>query len=163
MNEKRNEELTREERRAFGSLAATVSPSAGLEDRVVASLREKGLVRRASWWERALASVPRPVRLTTAAAALVFTFVAGVEYGKRSNEATIPEVRLDPAAEEETPEVRESHDSGGALMAAAEPTESERIVAGLEKPQPAALAEGHGDFPPYPLEGRPRAISPKYR
>jgi hypothetical protein len=164
MSEQRNEDLTHEERRAFGSLAANVTPSSALEDRVVGALREQGLVRRVSWWERAFATVPRPVRLATAAVALVFTFVAGVEYGKRSDDAAIPEVRLDPAAEEETPEAVEPRDTGGALMASTEVgSEDEMVVAGLEKPQLASLDEGHGDFPPYPLEGRPRAISPKYR
>jgi hypothetical protein len=37
------------------------------------------------------------------------------------------------------------------------------LAVGLEKPQLATLDEGYGDFPPYPLEGRDRAISPKYR
>jgi hypothetical protein len=154
MTESRNEELTREERRAFDVLAAAVPPPPALEERIVAELRERGFVRRIPWWERVLATVPRPVRLATAAAALLLAFVAGVQYGKRSNEAPPPEVRLDPP-----------QDAAGALMASAEDVaESElRMLAGLEKPEPSILDEGHGDFPPYPLDGRPRAISPKYR
>ena len=143
MTESRNEELTREERRAFDALAAAVPPPPALEERIVAQLRERGLARRAPWWERVLATVPRPVRLAAAAAALLLAFVAGVQYGKRSNEAPLPEVRLEP--EEDV-------------------VESElRMLAGLEKPEPSILDEGHGDFPPYPLDGHPRAISPKYR
>jgi hypothetical protein len=163
MTEPRNEELTREERGAFDALAANAVPPPALEERVVAALRERGLARSAPWWERVLAPVPKPARLAAAAAALVLAFVAGVEYGKRSNEAPLPEVRLEPpdgegAAEPVT-------DEGGARMAAGEEVaESElRMLAGLEKPELSVLDEGHGDFPPYPLDGRPRAISPKYR
>jgi len=164
MNEQRKDDLTREERRAFGSLAATVSGSSDLEDRVVASLHERGLVRRVSWWVRAFESVPRVPRLVAAALALIFAFTVGVEYGKRSGDAEIPEVRLE--TEQAPAEAVESmEDTAGAVMATAdEATESEVILAvGLEKPQLATLDEGFGDFPPYPLEGRDRAISPKYR
>jgi len=165
MTEERNEELTLDEHRALRSLAGTGAPSRGLEARVVSALRERGLVRRASAWERALAAVPRRVRFVAALASLVAAFVAGTEYGKRSTGAPVPEVRLETPAAPETPAVEPAPAPSGAALAAFDddPEAEERVIAGLEKPQLAVLDEGHGDFPPYPLDGKTRAISPKYR
>jgi hypothetical protein len=123
MNEQRKDDLTREERRAFDSLAATVSGSSDLEDRVVASLHERGLVRRVSWWVRAFESVPRVPRLVAVALALIFAFTVGVEYGKRSGDAEIPEVRLEAEESTETPEPME--DAAGTVMAKGDEADGE--------------------------------------
>ena len=163
MSEQQNDELTREERRAFGSLAGAVPASSDLEDRVVTVLHERGLVRKQSWLERTFQSVPRVPRLVVAGLALGATFVVGMEYGKRVDDAQVPEVRLE--AEEPAETTKPIEQSGEAVMASVDDTtDSEiRLAVGLAKPDLGTLDEGYGDFPPYPLDGRTRAISPKYR
>jgi len=162
MNEERSEDLTREERAAFGSLSGTEAPSAEMEDRIVAALAERGLVRREPWWLRAYRSVPPVPRMAVAAASILIAFVVGVEYGKRSAEVPgtgtegIPEVRLDEPAEEN----QTAEDPGGTMVA----SEDDWTIRAGMKPDLASLDNGgHGAFPPFPLEGRDVSISPKYR
>ena len=164
MNEKRSEDLTRQERTAFGSLSETASPSAEVEDRVVSALAERGLVRLEPWWLRVYRWVPPAPRMAMAAVSVLIAFVVGVEYGKRSAEVPatgtegIPEVRLDEPTEEE----KTVEDPGG-TMVAYEEDDTWTSRAGM-KPDLASLDNGgHGAFPPFPLEGRDVSISPKYR
>jgi hypothetical protein len=52
-----DDELTREEHDRFARARVPVTPPAGLEDRTVRALRERGLVRRPRPWSSAIAAV----------------------------------------------------------------------------------------------------------
>jgi hypothetical protein len=176
MNDEHSEDLTREERRAFEALADPVSPPPGCETRIVEALRERDLIRsdapaggplRTGILRRLFSPLPK---VAFATAALAAAFLLGAQYGKRSAEPEPPAALLE---EPFLPDKGEKELYGGG---------DDEMLALLERPSPPSRPErsppeeplrkpvidprsdpDFGEFPPYPLDGTSRAISPKYR
>jgi hypothetical protein len=79
-----DQELTPEERRALDELPAERTPSDLLEERVVSSLRDRGLLRR----ERGRVLAITPSRLAVAVAACFLLLVAGFAVGRWTSPST---------------------------------------------------------------------------
>lgn len=93
MSDLRDDELTPEEARAFRLLAESGNPATTNEDRIVAALRERGLLgaRRSGRapWAKGLAI----------AASLVAAFFLGAQYGRSERGGAPAAVEPRPAAE----------------------------------------------------------------
>jgi hypothetical protein len=159
MSDERSDELTPRERSSLEKLSRAQSPSAECEERVVAALRDSGWIReegrdRPAFWK--LAGLPR---LAVGFAALAVAFVLGMEFGRRSAVPTPSEVIVEPSEEA-------LDDGSGEMMAAlgaSESVDDPWSAGGGGKPALGpAEEEGFGEFPPYPLDGVRRSISPKY-
>jgi hypothetical protein len=107
MREEPEDELSLDESRAFGSLRREMTPPASLEERVVSSLKEAGLIRPRRAWQL---SAPAVAGVVAASLAL---FVVGVVVGARfyaqpEKKSDMPEfmlvLRALPARDEGSPE-----------------------------------------------------------
>ena len=160
MNEERREGLTREERAAYSSLRGEPGVPPGLEDRIVDELAARGLIARERGFLAIIAerfrAIPLAPRMGFAMAALVGTFVLGVEVGRRGDVPAAPEAVLEPA-----PASSEKEIDGGVIMVAgweASGAETSYVqVSSVGKP--FLGEEESGDFRPYPLDGEIRPYS----
>ena len=149
MSDERSEELTREERHEFHELEGGELPGPGCEDRIVGALRQRGLVRRVPWTQRIMGRLPVVPRLALGLGAVIVAFGLGVQYGKQGGTPVVPAVIAEP-------DLFENVGNDGEVVAFLEDA--------VGKPNFAFLdGDDYGDFPPYPLDGRSRSISPKHR
>jgi hypothetical protein len=152
MNDERSEDLTREERHAFRDLEGGELPGRGCEDRIVGALRQRGLVRSVPWTQRLFGRVPMVPRLALGLGAVIMAFGLGVQYGKQGTPASLPAATVEPELFEE---VDENVGGGGDVLVSLE--------LAIGKPDLASLGgSDYGDFPPYPLDGRSRSVSPRH-
>lgn len=95
MNDGPNNNLSDEEAKALRALGHDVTPSPGLEDRIVSELKQRGQIRARG------GIVMQTARFGVAAAVLAGVFVAGLAVGKRGDAAQVTQSA--PVVATETP------------------------------------------------------------